>query len=136
VAAAGERTGARIELLDDDTVGALFPPGGGPADEDLRVRRIAWLASRLEAHGATVVVAIASPGEEARRYARSQAKDFVEIHLHADAAARAARSRTAPDGEPYDAPLQPEIRLDTGRLSVDEAGAEVLAWLEEWSSQS
>lgn len=136
VAAAGERAGARVELLDDDTVGALFPAGGSAAEQALRVRRIAWLASRLEAHGATVLVAIASPGEEARRFARSLAKDFVEIHLHADAAALATRSRTAPDGEGYDAPLQPEIRLDTGRLSVDEAGAEVLAWLEEWSNQS
>ena len=33
-------------------------------------------------------------------------------------------------------PVQPELRLDTGRLTLDEAGAEVLAWLEEWSSNS
>ena len=29
-----------------------------------------------------------------------------------------------------------ELTLDTGRLALDETGAQVLAWLDEWSSQS
>jgi bifunctional enzyme CysN/CysC len=129
------RAGAKLEVLDDDTLGALFPAGGTRAEQDLRVRRVAWLASRLEAHGAAVVVAIDAPEDDARRYARSVASDFAEIHLHAAPEILGARG-SADDGDAFETPAQPELRLDTGRLSLDEAGAEVLAWLQEWSSQS
>ena len=130
-----DRTGARVEVLDDDTVGTLFPEGGSRAEQELRVRRLAWLASRLEAHGAAVIVAVDSPEEEARRYARSVASELVEIHLHAAPEVLTARGGVR-DHVTFEAPVQPELRLDTGRLSLDEAGAEVIAWLQEWSSQS
>jgi bifunctional enzyme CysN/CysC len=128
-------SGAKPEILDDDALGALFPAGGTRADEDLRVRRVAWLASRLETHGAAVIVAIDSPDEDARRQARSLASEFVEIHLHAAAEILAARGGSGAI-DSFETPVQPELRLDTGRLTLDEAGAEVLAWLQEWSSQS
>ncbi|MDB4883427.1 MAG: Adenylyl-sulfate kinase, partial [Gemmatimonadetes bacterium] len=136
LASSAERAGSRVELLDDDTVEALFPAGGTEAERDLRVRRLAWLASRLEAHGAVVIVAIDSPSEESRRYARSIAGDFVEVHVAATAEVLAGRGAARSEAERYETPIQPELRLDTGHLSVDEAGAEVLAWLEEWSSNS
>jgi len=134
LANAAERAGARVELLDDDTIGDLFPAGGTRAEQELRVRRIAWLASRLEAHGAVVIVAIGSPDEDTRRFARSIAKDFVEIHVDAPTDVLAQRRGADADAEQYDTPVQPELRLDTGRLTADDAGAEVLAWLAEWSS--
>jgi bifunctional enzyme CysN/CysC len=126
--------GARVERLDDDTVGDLFPAGGSRAERSLRVRRLAWLASRLEAHGAAVIVAVDSPEEEVRRYARSIAAEFVEIHLHAEPAVLAERGGAARDVA-YEVPVQPELTLDTGRLTIDEAGEHVLAWLEEWSTR-
>jgi bifunctional enzyme CysN/CysC len=128
-------SGAKTELLDDDTLGALFPVAGTRAEQDLRVRRVAWLASRLEAHGAAVIVAIESPDEDTRRYARSIASEFVEIHLHAAPEILGPRGG-AGDANTFEAPVQPELRLDTGRLTLDEAGAEVLAWLQEWSNPS
>jgi adenylylsulfate kinase-like enzyme len=135
LAGRADRSGARAEVLDDDTVGPLFPAGGSRAEQDLRVRRLAWLASRLEAHGAAVIVAVDASEEEARRFARTVASDFVEIHL--DAAPEVLASRGgARDLVAFEAPVQPELRLDTGRLSLDEAGAEVIAWLREWSTQS
>ena len=130
-----DRTRARVEILDDDTVGSLFPVGTSRAEQDLRVRRVAWFASRLEAHGAAVIVAVDSPEEEARRYARSISSELVEIHLNAAPEVLASRGG-ARDVVDYEVPVQPELRLDTGRLSLDEAGAEVIAWLQEWSSQS
>jgi bifunctional enzyme CysN/CysC len=135
LASRADHNGARVEILDDDTVGALFPDGGSRAEQDLRVRRLAWLASRLEAHGAAVIVAVDAPEEEARRYARSVASELVEIHLHAAPEVLTSRSGVR-DRVTFEAPVQPELRLDTGRLSLDEAGAEVIAWLQEWSSQS
>jgi adenylylsulfate kinase-like enzyme len=128
-------SGATVEVLDDDTLGTLFPAGGTRAEQDLRVRRVAWLASRLEAHGAAVVVAIDSPEDDARRYARSVATDFAEIHLHATPEILGARGG-ADDAHAFETPALPELRLDMGRLTLDEAGAEVLAWLQEWSTQS
>jgi adenylylsulfate kinase-like enzyme len=113
----------------------LFPASSARGEASLRVRRIAWLASRLEAHGAAVIVAIDSPEDDVRRAAREQATNFVEIHLHASPEALARRTGS-PEWRPYEVPVQPELTLDTGRLSLDETGAQVLAWLDEWSSQS
>jgi len=101
----------------------------------LRVRRIAWLASRLESHGAVVIVAIDSPEDDARRAARAEATNFVEIHLHAAPELLVQRTGST-ESQPYEVPVQPELTLDTGRLTLDETGAQVLAWLDEWSSQS
>jgi len=134
IAGRADASGAKVELLDDDAIADLFPPTSGRADVALRVRRIAWLASRLEAHGAAVIVAIDSPDDDARRAARALATNFVEIHLHA--APDVLAQRTGSSDTDYEAPVQPELALDTGRLSLDETGAEVLAWLDEWSSQA
>jgi bifunctional enzyme CysN/CysC len=135
IAAHAEASGAKVELLDDDVLDELFPASSARGEASLRVRRIAWLASRLEAHGAAVIVAIDSPEDDVRRAAREQATNFVEIHLHASPEALARRTGS-PEWRPYEVPVQPELTLDTGRLSLDETGAQVLAWLDEWSSQS
>ncbi|HET9798331.1 MAG TPA: GTP-binding protein [Gemmatimonadaceae bacterium] len=136
LAARGARAteGARVEVIDEDTVGELFPAPDTRAERELRVRRLAWLASRLEAHGAAVIVAVGSPDEEARRYARSLASDFVEIHLHAASDVLAQRTNRGA-AQSYEPPVQPELALDTGRLTIDDAGAQVLAWLDEWSTR-
>jgi bifunctional enzyme CysN/CysC len=135
IAAHAAQSGAKVELLDDDTLHELFPASSARGEAALRVRRIAWLASRLEAHGAAVIVAIDSPEDDARRAAREQATNFVEIHLTAPPDVLAQRT-SATESRPYEAPVQPELTLDTGRLTLDETGAQVLAWLDEWSSQS
>jgi adenylylsulfate kinase-like enzyme len=135
IAAHAEGSGAKVELLDDDTLDELFPASSARGEAALRVRRIAWLASRLEAHGAAVIVAIDSPEDDARRAAREQATNFVEIHLHASPELLAQRTGST-ESRLYEAPLQPELTLDTGHLALDETGAQVLAWLDEWSSQS
>ena len=67
--------------------------------------------------------------------ARALSSEFAEIHLHASPAVLA--TRVGADGAAaYEPPVQPELRLDTGRLTLDDAGAEILAWLREWSSQT
>jgi bifunctional enzyme CysN/CysC len=135
IAAHADATGAKVELLDDDALGELFPAATGRGEASLRVRRIAWLASRLEAHGAAVIVAIDSAEDDVRRAARAEATNFVEIQLHASAEVLARRTGST-ESQSYEVPVQPELTLDTGRLTLDETGAQVLAWLDEWSSQS
>ncbi|HEX7978732.1 MAG TPA: GTP-binding protein [Gemmatimonadaceae bacterium] len=135
LAAHADASGAKVELLDDDTLGELFPASSARGEPSLRVRRVAWLASRLEAHGAAVIVAIDSPDDDERRAARAQATNFVEIQLHAPAEVLAQRTGST-ESQPYEVPVQPELTLDTSRLTLDETGAQVFAWLDEWSSQS
>jgi adenylylsulfate kinase-like enzyme len=118
--------------------------GFSRADRDENVRRIAFMAKVLNRNGVPAVVAAISPFREARARARGEIPVFVEVHCAADADTCAARDRKgtwqrARAGEitnftgvddPYEAPEQPELRLDTGGRSVEECLAEVLAYLE------
>src|SRR5258708_391802 len=64
------RTGLPVEYLDGDSVRALSPTGFTRADRDAHVKRVGFLASRLEYHGITVVCALISPYAEARKHVR------------------------------------------------------------------
>src|SRR5262245_20495739 len=53
--------GMSSELLDGDVVRSFSPTGFSRADRDAHVRRVGFLASRLEHHGVTVQCALVSP---------------------------------------------------------------------------
>jgi adenylylsulfate kinase-like enzyme len=105
------------------------------------VRRVGFLASRLEHHGVTVVCALISPYAEARDYVRALCDRFIEIHVctplseceRRDRKGLYARARrgeithfTGID-DPYESPANPELRIDTTGLSIDDAVAMVMA---------
>ena len=74
--------GARVECLDGDVVRTAFPQTGFSRPErDEHVRRVGFLASRLEHHGVFVVCALISPYEASRSYVRGLCRRFVEIHV-------------------------------------------------------
>ena len=50
--------------------------------------------------------------------------------LYARARAGQIKGFTGID-DPYEAPIHPEIRLDTGKLAVEESVAAVIGWLRE-----
>ena len=58
------------EYLDGDAVRALSPTGFSREDRDAHVRRVGFLASRLERHGVTVVCALISPYADGREAVR------------------------------------------------------------------
>jgi adenylyl-sulfate kinase len=133
--------GLETEYLDGDAVRLLSPTGFSRAERDAHVTRVGFLASRLEAHGVTVVCALISPYAEARRYVRSLCDRFVEIHVatpleeceRRDAKGLYGRARrgeiahfTGID-DPYEAPTAPDVVIDTTSVSVDEAVERVLA---------
>lgn len=135
------RRAVPTEYLDGDVVRAMSPTGFTRADRDAHVRRVGFLASRLEHHGVTVVCALISPYAEARQYVRSLCHRFIEIHVSTpleecerrDRKGLYARARrgeithfTGID-DPYESPLHPELSIDTTRISVDEAVAMVMA---------
>ena len=139
-----ERCGLPVEYLDGDRIRAIFPTTGFTRDErDAHVRRLGFLASRLEHHGVFVVVSLISPYEQSRRFVRALCRDFIEVYVSTPLAecerrdvkglyARARRGDirhfTGVD-DPYEPPPHPELILDTTSMSPEEASARVMTTL-------
>jgi adenylylsulfate kinase len=142
VAARLVRAGRRVEYLDGDQIRQLFPGTGFTRPErDAHVRRAGYLASRLEAHGVTVVASLISPYRDARQFVRGLCRAFVEVYVSTpleecerrDPKGLYARARrgelphfTGLD-DPYEPPTTPELTLDTGTVSPEQGVALVLA---------
>jgi adenylylsulfate kinase len=141
------RRGCRVEHLDGDTIREVFPETGfSRAERDAHVRRVGYLASKLESHGVYVVVSLISPYRESRDFVRGLCKQFIEVHVatpleeceRRDVKGLYARARrgelvhfTGVD-DPYEPPRQPELSYDTHALSATEARATVLARIDEY----
>jgi adenylylsulfate kinase len=137
-----DRRGVDVEYIDGDALREVFPNTGfSRAEREEHLRRTGYLASRLAAHGVTVVASFVSPYRESREFIRRLCPGFVEIYvatpleecerrdvkgLYARARRGEIRNFTGID-DPYEAPERPELTLDTRALSVDQAVAEVLA---------
>jgi adenylylsulfate kinase len=133
--------GWRVELLDGDAVRDVFPQTGfSKAERDAHVRRVGFLASRLEHHGVTVVASLISPYRESRAFVRGLCRRFVEVHvatpldvcerrdakgLYARARNGAITSFTGID-DPYEVPRHPDVIVDTSHATVEEAGRRIL----------
>jgi adenylylsulfate kinase len=141
VAASLRARGLRVEELDGDSVRDIFPNTGFSREErDTHIRRVGYLASRLEHNGVFVVASFVSPYRDSRDFVRSLCAAFVEVHvstpieecerrdvkgLYAKARRGEIRNFTGID-DPYEAPERPEIAVDTSRLPVEAAGSQVL----------
>ena len=136
-----ERQGIEVEYIDGDALRSVFPNTGytrGEREEHLR--RTGYMASRLAAHGVTVVASFVSPYRESRDFIRTLCPGFVEIYvatpleecerrdpkgLYARARRGEIRNFTGID-DPYEPPQHAELTLDTRALSVDQCVAKVL----------
>ncbi len=145
-----EGRGVLVDRLDGDVVRERLTKGLGfsKEDRDENIARIGWVASRLARAGAAVVVSAISPYEEARQAARRMTEEhaaFVEVYvatslaecerrdpkgLYAKAHAGEIRDFTGVD-DPYEEPLNPELRLETEARTPEESAALVLAKLEQ-----
>ncbi len=145
-----ERRGLLVEWLDGDEVREHLSKGLGfsKEDRDTNIDRIAWVASRLTRHGAAVIVSAISPYEEARRKARKMVErfgPFLEVFVDVSVEEAARRDvkglyEKAFRGEidnftgvsdPYEAPTDPEIRVDSEREDKEESARRILRLLEE-----
>ena len=135
-----ERRGLRVERLDGDQVRDIFPTGFTRPERDAHLRRVGFLASRLERHGIFVVASFISPYTESREFVRALCRNFIEVYvdtpleecerrdvkgLYAKARRGEIRNFTGLD-DPYEPPAAAEIVLDTRRLRPAEAAARVL----------
>jgi adenylylsulfate kinase len=127
--------GVAAERLDGDQVRAVFPATGFSREErNLHVKRIGFLASRLEAHGVTVIASFVSPYREGRDFVRNNCKNFVEVYIATPAPECERRDRKglykkARAGilanftgvnDPYEPPVSPELKIDTSGKAEDE----------------
>jgi adenylylsulfate kinase len=140
--------GYKVEHLDGDSVRNIFPATGFTRSErDEHIKRVGFLASKLEQHGVVVVASFVSPYQESRDFVRRLCRNFVEIHvatpleecerrdtkgLYAKARRGEIKNFTGIN-DPYEQPRNPELTLDTRSLTVDQAGRHVMAWLREHS---
>jgi adenylylsulfate kinase len=145
-----ERRGRIVEWLDGDEVRQHLSKGLGfsKEDRDTNIERIGWVASRLTRHGAAVIVSAISPYEEMRRRGRERVEEFgtfVEVFVDASVEECARRDvkglyERAFRGEiqnftgvndPYEAPADPEIRIESEHEEPHESAERIVLLLEQ-----
>ena len=136
--------GVKCELLDGDTVRNIFPQTGfSKKERDEHVKRMGFLASMLERNGITVIASFISPYRESRDFVRKMCRNFVEVYvstslevcekrdvkgLYKKARSGEIKSFTGID-DPYEAPLHPEITINTAGETVEESLERLLKFL-------
>ncbi len=141
-----ESKGQRVELLEGDVIRQFFPNIGFTQEaRDEHIRRVGFLASRLESYGSVVIGALISPYKESRDFVRSLCMRFVEIHISTSIEVCEARDvkglyERVRNGEikqftgiddPYELPENPDIVLDTDKLTVDESIKIIMKYLKK-----
>jgi bifunctional enzyme CysN/CysC len=139
--------GRQTYLLDGDNVRHGLSKDLGFTDEDRveNIRRVAEVARLMVDAGLIVMVSFISPFRSERRMARGlvEAGEFIEVFVDAPLALAEARDakglyKKARRGElknftgidsPYEAPENPELRLDAARLTPEAAAMQVIAHL-------
>lgn len=123
--------GLAVEVLDGDEVRKHLTKDLGFSKEDRleNVRRIAYVAKLLARIGGVVIVAAIAPYAEAREAARAEIDRFVEVFVRCPLEecvkrdvkglyAKAYRGEIAQMtgvSAPYEAPVNPEVIVDTDR---------------------
>jgi adenylylsulfate kinase len=141
VAADLRRRGVKVEYLNGETVRDLFPETGfAPSERNEHVRRVGYLASRLEKNGVFVVASFVSPSRASREFVRGLCGTFIEVHvstpleecerrdqkeLYARARKGEIRHVVGID-DPYEEPEKPDLRVDIRSVTPEDASGLLL----------
>jgi ATP sulfurylase/adenylyl-sulfate kinase len=139
--------GLAVEVLDGDEVRTNLSKGLGfsKEDRDTNIRRIGYVAKLLARSGACAMTAAISPYRAIRDEQRAQVARFVEVYCRCDIPTLTARDakglyKKALAGEikgftgiddPYEAPENPEVVVDTATESKETSLAKIVSKLEE-----
>jgi adenylylsulfate kinase len=134
--------GRPVEVLESDAVRLVLTPTPTYSREerDLFYRALAFMGARLAAHGVTVIFDATANRRAYRDFARSLIPQFIEVAVECPLElamqrdykgtyqrGRRGESSTVPGlQEPYDAPANPEVRIDTTKISATEAAEMIL----------
>ena len=141
-----ERGITKLEKLDGDIVRTHLSKGLGfsKEDRDTNIRRIGWVAEVLTRNGVCVLASAISPYREIRDEVRRHVGNFVEVYVSCSIPELTRRDvkglyEKAIKGElpnftgvsdPYEAPLNPEVTVDSEKEELSESVARVMAKLE------
>jgi adenylylsulfate kinase len=133
--------GFKVEHLDGDSLREILPSTGfDRVSREEHVKKVGLLARYLEKNGVFVVASLISPYKDSRQFVRGICKNFVEVHVDTPIEACEKRDvkglyRRARAGEiknftgiddPYEPPVNPEIRINTLEVSPDQAVDRIL----------
>jgi sulfate adenylyltransferase len=140
--------GKQITVLDGDVVRTHLSKGLGFSreDRDTNILRIGFVAGEIARHGGSVICAAISPYRSTRNEARKMVGEerFIEVFVDTpievceqrDVKGLYARARrgqitgfTGVD-DPYEAPVNPEITLNTVDFTPEENARKIIAYLE------
>jgi sulfate adenylyltransferase len=142
----GER---RVTLLDGDVVRKNLSSelGFSKAHRDINIRRIGYVASEITKHGGIAICAPIAPYRQTRKDVRigiEQWGGFIEVFVSTSIQVCESRDRKGlyakaragliPEftgvSDPYEAPENAELNIDTAQYSVEEAVARIVLKLE------
>ncbi len=135
----------RVEILDGDEIrkGLSRDLGFSKEDREKHNERVIFVAKLLARNGVITLVPLISPYRAVREKARREIQNFVEVYVSCPLDVLIKRDpkglyKKALAGEitnltglqdPYEAPLNPEITLDTSNQSVEESVNTILTYL-------
>lgn len=139
--------GVRVERLDGDVVRQSLTAdlGFSKEDRDKNIQRVTFVAKLLSRNGVGVLASFISPYRAIRDWVRGEVTNFIEVFvdcpleecirrdvkgLYTKALAGEISEFTGVS-DPYEPPLNPEIRVSTGEESIEESFAKIMAYLEE-----
>lgn len=138
-----------VELLDGDEVRTNLSYGLGfsKEDRDTNIRRIGYVSRLLSRNGVGVITAAISPYREIRNEVRQlitrDGAEFIEVYVQCPIDVLIERDvkglyKRALAGEikeftgvsdPYEAPLNPEVTVNTDSESIEESAGKIIAAL-------
>lgn len=142
-----EALGLSVEVLESDEVRRVLTPTAtySDAERDLFYRALAFTGARLVAHGVTVIFDATASRRAYRDFARSMIQRFIEIAIECPLETCMQRDRkgtyqrgqrgessTVPGLQsPYEAPLNPDVRIDTTKIQASVAADMILKLVKE-----
>ncbi|MEU1804814.1 adenylyl-sulfate kinase [Streptomyces sp. NPDC019937] len=143
--------GHRVEVLDGDEIREFLSAGLGFSREDrhTNVQRIGFVAELLASNGVKVLVPVIAPFADSREAVRkrhqAEGTAYLEVHvatpvevcserdvkgLYAKQAAGEIKGLTGVD-DPYEAPVDPDLRIAAHEQGVQESAAALRTLLSE-----
>ncbi len=137
-----EAQGLSIEVLESDAVRRVLTPAPiySQAERDLLYRALAFMGARLVAHGVTVIFDATANRRAYRDFARRLIPKFIEVAVECPLdicmqrdykgtyqRGQGGDSSTVPGlQDPYEAPVNPEITIDTTKAQAREAAQKIM----------
>jgi adenylyl-sulfate kinase len=139
--------GMKVEILDGDIVRQNLSKGLGfsKEDRDINIRRIGFVCNLLSRNNVIAIAAAISPYRAIRDEVRAATNHFVEVYVECPIDVLVERDikglyKKAIAGEiqnftgisdPYEAPLNPEVLVNSATQTIEESTAIILKKLEE-----